>query len=418
MFKFAHLSDCHIGANRDPVLENLELSAFNKALDICVQEKVDFILITGDLFHANIPDMHITNEAVKKMREIKDRGIPIYVIYGSHDYSPNETSMIDVLDSAGLIKKIVKGEVVEDWLKLEFFIDPKTKAKLTGISARKIGLEKGYFEILDRESLERETGFKIFAFHSAISELKPEYLVQMDSIPVSLLPKGFDYYAGGHIHQCCEASLPEYERIVYPGALFAGYPRDLEQSAKGVKRGFFIVSFEDEVKDVRFKEVSVTHYVYFEYDVSNKNSTQAKKDLLGKLNDLQVEDKLVVIKIKGELSGGKTSDISTSEIRNVLIKNGAIYVSINRYGLTSREYTAIKVAGEDISTIEERLFRENIGVVNVSKKGLKGEEGTRLALDLLKVLRQEQKMNELKKDYMERIQRMVLDVLGLEEVVK
>jgi DNA repair exonuclease SbcCD nuclease subunit len=418
MYKFAHLSDCHLGANRDPVLENLELAAFNRALDLCIQEKVDFILIAGDLFHANIPDMYVTNEAVKKMREINDKGIPIYVIYGSHDYSPNETSMIDVLDSAGIIKKIVKGEVIEDKLKLEFFIDPKTKAKLTGISARKIGLEKSYFEILDHESLEKEDGFKIFAFHSAVSELKPEYLGQMESIPVSFLPKGFNYYAGGHIHQRCEASLPGYERIVYPGVLFAGYPRDLEQSAKDMKRGFFIVSFENELKDVVFKEVSVAQYVHFEYDVSNKNSTQAKKDLLEKLNDLQVENKLVVLKIKGELSGGKTSDISTSEIRNLLIKNGAIYVSINRYGLTSREYMAIKVAGEDVSTIEERLFRENIGAINVSKKELKGEEGTRLALDLLKVLRQEQKLNESKKDYTERIQRMVLGVLGLKEGVK
>ena len=112
MFKFAHLADCHIGANRDPVLEKLELAAFSKAMETCVQERVDFVLIAGDLFHANLPDMHVANEAVKKMKEVKDAGIPIYVIYGSHDYSPNATSIIDILDSTGLIKKVVKGEVV------------------------------------------------------------------------------------------------------------------------------------------------------------------------------------------------------------------------------------------------------------------------------------------------------------------
>ncbi|MGQ9782348.1 MAG: metallophosphoesterase family protein, partial [Nitrososphaeria archaeon] len=213
-----------------------------------MKEKVDFIIISGDLFHVNIPDMGVTNEAVKKMREVRDSGIPIYVIYGSHDYSPNETSMVDVLDSAGLIKKIVKGKVEEDRLKLEFFVDTKTGAKLCGISARKIGLEKNYFEILDRESLEKERGFKIFAFHSAITELKPDYLVGMESIPVSFLPQDFDYYAGGHIHQHVENKLLGYERIVYPGPLFAGYPRDFELSAKGEKRGFYIVSFDEKVK--------------------------------------------------------------------------------------------------------------------------------------------------------------------------
>jgi len=418
VYKFAHISDCHIGANREPALESLELAAFAKALDICIQEKVDFILITGDLFHANIPDMRAANEAVKKMKEVRDKGIPIYVIYGSHDYSPNQTSMIDILDSAGLIKKIVKGKVVEGKLKLEFFEDPKTKAKLTGISARKVGLEKNYFEILDRETLEKERGFRIFAFHSAVSELKPEFLAEMEAIPVSFLPKGFEYYAGGHIHQYCEAGFPNYERIAYPGTLFAGYPRDFEQSAKGVKRGFLIVYFEDKVKDVRFHEVKVCDYVYFEYDVSNKNSVQARTDLLEKLGKLDVQGKLVIVKVKGELSGGKTSDISASEIRSRLIEKGAINVIVNRYGLTSKEYAAIKVMGEDIQTIENKLLRENIGKVKVSNEELKGEKGAKLASDLLRILRQEQKLSESKKDYTERIQKMAVEILGLEEVFK
>lgn len=415
MHKFAHLADCHLGANREPVLQSLELTAFKSTLDKCMKESVDFIVISGDLFHVNIPDMGVANEAVKKMKEVRDSGIPIYVIYGSHDYSPNETSMVDVLDSAGLIKKIVKGSVEEDRLRLEFFIDPKTGAKLTGISARKIGLEKSYFEILDRESLENETGFKIFAFHSAITELKPEYLVGMESIPVSFLPKGFDYYAGGHIHQHIENTLPGYERIVYPGPIFAGYPRDFELSAKGEKRGFYIVSFDEKVRRVEFVEIPVCDSVYIEYDASNKNSTQAQKEILEKLQKVNVENKLVVLKIRGELSGGRTSDISLTQLRNVLIQKGAIYVSINRYGLTSKEYAMVRVMGEDVSTIERKLFIENIGTVKVSNEVLRGEKGASLAIDLLKVLRQEQKLNEAKKDYEERIRRDALEVLQLKE---
>ena len=243
MFKFAHLADCHIGANRGPVLEQLELRAFGKAMDVCMWERVDFVLISGDLFHANLPDMFVANEAVKKMKEVRDAGIPIYVIYGSHDYSPNGTSIIDILDSTGLVKKVVKGEDVDGKLRLEVFTDPKTGAKLVGISGRKAGLERNYFEMLDRESLEKEQGFKIFAFHSAISELKPEFLAQMESIPVSLLPKGFDYYASGHVHQRTESGFAGYARVVFPGALFGGYSRDLEDSAKGEKTGFLHCEF-------------------------------------------------------------------------------------------------------------------------------------------------------------------------------
>ena len=413
MFKFAHLGDCHIGANRDPVLEKLELDAFNKTMDICIQEKVDFVLIAGDLFHSNLPDMHVTNEAVKKMKEAKDAGIPIYVIYGSHDYSPNGTSIIDILDSTGLIKKIVKGENVDGKIRLEVFTDSKTNAKLVGISARKAGLERNYFEILDTEYLEKQQGFKIFAFHSAISELKPTILAQMESIPVSLLPKDFDYYAGGHIHTKTESGFPNRERVVFPGTLFAGYSRDLEDSARGEKRGFYIVTFNNKVTEVKFHEVAVCKYEYFEFDVTNKNSLQAKKELFEKLAKVEATGKIIIIKIKGELSGGKTSEISSSEIRDRLKESGALDVITNRYGLTSKEYLAVQVMGEDIPTIENRLLRENVGTVKVSIEELKADKGAKLAMDLLKILRQEQKLNETKKDYEEHIQKQARTALNL-----
>ena len=417
MFKFAHIADCHIGANRDQTLRYLELSAFRTAIDRCIEEKVNFILITGDLFHVNVPDMGAANEAVKKLREAKEAGIEIYAIYGSHDYSPNETSMIDVLDSAGLIRKVTRGRMVEGKLRLEFITDPGTGAKLAGLSARKRGIERDFFELLDREALEREKGFKVFAFHSALTELKPGYLARMESIPLSLLPRGFDYYAGGHIHQHLLAQMPGYGKIGYPGPLFAGYPRDLELSARGEKRGFYIVYFEEGVKDVRFVEIPVCQYVYVEYDANGKNSAEAQRELLERLAELDVEDKLVVLRIKGELSGGKTSDISSARIRSLLAEKGALYVSINRFALTSKEYVSMRVSGEDATTIENRLFRENVGAVKVSNSALKGEAGAKLAMELLKVLRQPQKLNEAKKDYEGRILREAVEALQLREVL-
>ena len=71
-----------------------------------------------------------------------------------------------------------------------------------------------------KEALEKEEGFKIFMFHTALTELKPKELDKMDSAPVSFLPRNFDYYAGGHVHIVKEASLDGYKNIVYPGPLF------------------------------------------------------------------------------------------------------------------------------------------------------------------------------------------------------
>ena len=418
LYKFAHIADCHIGANRDPSLQELELATLSKALEECITRKVDFIVISGDIFHSNIPNLTSVNEATKKFKEVCDEGIPIYVVYGSHDYSPNESSIVDVLDSAGLFIKLVKAKVEDEKLKLDFTIDEKTGAKLTGLSARTGGLEERYYKMLDRDSLEKEKGFKIFVFHSALTEFKPEFLANMASIPISYLPKGFDYYAGGHIHQRIEKEWPGYGKIVYPGPLFAGYPRDLEQSALGEKRGFYIISFDEEVRSIDFIELDICEYSYFEYDATGKNSKKAQIELMEKVSEIPAKDKVVLLKIKGELSGGKTSDINFSQLKNLLLQNGAKFVSINRFGLTSKEYASIKVSGGDISEIENRLFKENIGSVKVSVSQLKGEKGFRLASELLKVLRQGRKGKEMKGDYESRIIEQAIEVLQLKEAFK
>ena len=98
MFKFAHLADIHLGANRNPILETMEIEKFNRAMNKCMEEKVDFILICGDLFHIGIPDMSIVKNCVLKLKELYDQGIPVYVIFGSHDYNPNVDSIVDILE--------------------------------------------------------------------------------------------------------------------------------------------------------------------------------------------------------------------------------------------------------------------------------------------------------------------------------
>ncbi len=416
MHKFAHIADCHIGHQTHPTLQKLELRALRVAMEKCVEEKVDFVLVSGDLFHVNIPDLSAVNESVKIMRDVRDHGIPIYVIYGSHDFSPNNASIIEVLASTGLLTKVVKVAEDPEKLKLEFTIDPKTGAKIAGISGRKRGIEKHYLEFLDRESLEREEGFKIFAFHSGIDELKPDFLSEMESMPISLLPKGFDYYAGGHVHKNIIEDVEGYGKVVYPGPLFAGHPQDMERTAKkGEERGFCIVEFDDKVRSVKFEKLHLCEFVYFPFDASNKNATQVQEDLAGKLNDLDVEGKVVIMKIKGELSAGKTSDINFTQLRKILGDNGAVFVGLNRYSLKSKEFASMNVAGENIQEIEEKLLQENIGNVKLSSKELMGERGYKLAKELLEELKDDQKFGESKGDYQARILQRAIEIMNLGE---
>jgi len=117
------------------------------------------------------------------------------------------------------------------------------------------------------------------------------------------------------------------------------------------------------------------------------------------------------------MSSGKTSDADFQHLKTILRENGALEVLPNYQKLTSKEYSQIQVSGQDISGIEERLFRENIGTVKVSNMKLKGESGIKLSRELLSVLREGRNENESKNVYEPRIVQRAIDVLDLREAL-
>jgi hypothetical protein len=414
---FAHLSDIHIGAFRHPVLQDLALKTFATAMDICIQRAVDFIIISGDLFDSNLPDMTLANAAVKKVRDVTEKGIQFYVVYGSHDFSPTQTSIVDLIESAGLFTKVTKGKIAEGKLQLEFQVDDRTKVKLCGISGRRLGIEREYYNILDRGSLEKEQGFKIFVMHGAVSEYKPKYAAE--SIPISSLPRNFAYYAGGHIHEKLISNEYGYN-LAYPGTPFGADYRDLETTAKGQERGFFIVNFSTKVDKIDFVPLSSCTYELLEYDANGKTAAKVQEDLL-KLAEKGVRsgDQLALLKVTGEMSGGKTSEIDFQRISKMLRGSGALEVLLNYQRLTSKEYSAVRVAsmGEEVHKIEERLFRENIGTVRVTNPKLKGDAGIQISRELLAVLKQAKKENETKGSHEARTINAATETLGLKEAL-
>ncbi|MDI3484034.1 MAG: repair protein SbcD/Mre11 [Methanobacteriaceae archaeon] len=410
MYKFAHLADCHLGAHRYTELKRIELESFKEAIKESVNSKVDFIVISGDFFHSNIPNMEVVKEAAKVLKDLKEAEIPVYVCYGSHDYSPTRTSMIDVLESAGLLKRVDNIRRGEKGYTLDFIKDPVTGAKLTGISARRMSMEIEQFKYLNKESLESEEGFKIFLFHSAITELKPAYLSEMESIPLSLFPRGFDYYAGGHLHERIEKYEEDYGLIVYPGPLLGSYATDLEANAKGKERGFYIVEFDDTIKGVSFLPLDLVEYEYFGYDVTGKSSQEAMDDIISELQVYDVDGKVVMVKIWGELSSGKTAEIDPLRIRDLLVEMGALHVNINRHGLRRHERRRIRIKVENIPQVERTLFKENRENLDVLR-----ECDVDVAMELLNVLRRDREPNERKVDYEDGLFRDALQTLSIDK---
>ncbi|MBP0134071.1 MAG: DNA repair exonuclease [Nitrosarchaeum sp.] len=413
--RFAHLSDIHLGFQKHEALQKVEQQVFEKIFDECISRKVDFILIPGDLFHVNIPEMRVQKFAFAKFRQIYDAGIPVYVVYGSHDFSPVSNSVIDLLAEVGYITKVTRATSLENnKIKLGFLLDKKTGVKIAGLSGLKVGKDREYYEKLDSESLEAESGFKIFLFHGGISEMKTDSGMDGENMPLSLLPRNFDYYAGGHMHKFNAQKFENYENIVYSGTPFAGYHTDLEENAKGQKRGFVLVEFEEKIKNIEFVEIGNTNYKIIEINAENRIAESVNKELQDKIRAIDPAQQVVIIKVRGEMTKGKTADVDVSTIRDEVNQKGALVVNINKNQLSSKEYSITEAKGANREEIITNVFAENIGQLRFEQQNLIGEQGIQLAKKLLAGLVLQKLENEKSADYISRIKENAFGILGVD----
>ena len=163
--KFAHLADCHVGAWREPALRVLTEQAFSHAINICITERVDFVIIAGDLFHTALPPMDGVKTVFRALKRLHDAHIPLYFITGSHDYSPTGKTMLDLIEEAGIGRNLFRGTVTDGRLRLTWTLDEKTGVKLTGILGRANQLDQALYSQIDRDALEHESGARVICCH-------------------------------------------------------------------------------------------------------------------------------------------------------------------------------------------------------------------------------------------------------------
>ncbi len=400
--KFAHLADVHLGGWREPKLRDANTRSFCAIIDKCIAEKVDFALISGDFFNTALPSMDCLKTGVQKLKQLKDNNIPVYIIPGSHDFSPSGKTMIDVLEHAGLAVNVARGEVIDGKLKLKFTIDAKTGAKITGLFGKKGGLEKHYYYELIKEHLEAEKGFKIFMFHSPIAELKPAELAGMDAMPISLLPQGFDYYAGGHVHVVQHEKLKEYPNVVYPGPAFPNNFSEIEK----LECGSFVIWDNGAI---RHEKIRLHPVVKISIDANHKTSAAVSAEIQEQLNRHDFKNAIVLMHIEGMLSNGKPNDIDFPNILSQCSNKGAYVTLKNTHQLESKEFEEIKVSTASIEDLEHTLIKEHAGQLKI----MPAEKEITLAKELMRALSAEKDEGERVADFEKRISSDVDRLLGL-----
>ncbi|MDA1196688.1 MAG: exonuclease SbcCD subunit D [Nanoarchaeota archaeon] len=393
--KFAHMADCHLGGWRDDKLTELGQQSFEKAMDICLQKQVDFVIIAGDLFNTAIPPIDSTKHCVNQLKRLQNENIPVYCIAGSHDFSPSGKTMLDVLEGAGLLINVGKGQEAEGNLILNFTTDKKTGVKLTGIPGKRAGLDKTYYEQLDR-AIEQEPGYKIFLFHCVIDELKTKKFEKVDGMSTSLMPKNFDYYAGGHVHIVKKQSIEGYKQVVYPGPLFPNNFSELEELKQG---GFYIV--EDD--QLTFEPVQIKKVESLEIDANQKSPEEITQEIKDASTKIDATNAIITIRIAGTLQSGKPSDIDLKKIYEELYNNKAHMVMKNTNAVKTKDYEEIKIEAASIETVEENLIREHASQSNL--KTVPKEQLANFTKGLMQVLQTDKEEGEKVNDFEMRVKR-------------
>ena len=392
--KFAHLADCHLGSWKDVALQKVSSESFVKAIDISIAERVDFVLICGDLFNTALPPVESIKTAVEQLKRLHDIGIRVYCIAGSHDYSPSGKTILDVIESAGLCINVSRAEAANGKLRLKFTED-KTGVKLAGILGKRGGLDKVLYESIEKHTLNVE-GDKIFLFHGALAELKPKDM-EIDAMSISLLPAGFNYYAGGHVHITHNYKFFD-SLIVYPGPTFPNSFSELEK----LKHGNFCIVEDWKVRNI---ELKIRDAVSIVIDCNGKNASQCESELLSRLTNTSVSGAIILLRMHGMLTDGKITDIPFNAIVNNTVKRGAYAVLKNTNQLRTYQMQKPQMKSKTPEEIETDVLTANIkpdAVVNI--------EMAKLLIQKLNIQKGD---GETNLTFEKRIQNQIDEMLGI-----
>lgn len=233
MTKFLHVADVHLGFDRyDSKERTLDFyKAFRDVLQkYAIAERVDFVVIAGDLFEYRHLQPNILNHAKVCLQDLATAGIPVIAIEGNHDNCPYgiTTSWLRYLaESYQLIllepDRAETGETIflpwDDAEKRGGYIDLPCGVRVIGSQWYGASAPGAIAQLAAAvEQLPTPTGQTVMLFHHGLEGQIARYqgaLRYSDLIP--LKTAGVNYLALGHIHK----NYAEQGWVFNPGSIEA-----------------------------------------------------------------------------------------------------------------------------------------------------------------------------------------------------
>lgn len=293
--RFIHTADIHLdsplrglSAYQDAPAEQLRgatREAFRQLITLAIDERVDFIVIAGDLYDGDWPDFNTGLFFCAEMGRLQRAGIPAFVLFGNHDAESHMTRALRLPDNV----RCFSAKASETHL-----IEP-LKVALHG---RSFKLRETTENLVQGYGAPLRGYFNIGVLHTA---LQGGYSGHANYAPCSLdelHAKGYDYWALGHVHEYKLWAEPS--TICFPGNLQG---RSIRETGR---RGAVMVTVgEDHRPRVERLFIDVLRWEHLLVDLSDCDNLDAvgiatSRQLVGLLEcDAQVP-RAVRVSLQGE----------------------------------------------------------------------------------------------------------------------
>lgn len=327
--KFIHTADIHLAKElscNNSEVDQLEKifsqageKAFKNLINLAITEKIDFIIIAGDLYDREARSISSSRFFLKQSEHLKQEGIEVFVISGNHDPAGVEQEVFQLPTNVHYFSS--QEAEVFDYQK-----QGKLAARIIGQSYKqKFESRKMY----NYYTAPDQSVFNIALLHTALTKNNNRY------VPATkkelLHKKEIDYWALGHLHQYQE--INNKPDIYFPGTLQAH--NISEQGNKGA----LLVKVDSNLNS-KVNFVSLAPVIFKELEVDLElgqkelnNISQLQQLITKKIFDLKINIKkqnkkmrykveavIVRLVIKGRTQLHKYVENNKEELAETLLK--------------------------------------------------------------------------------------------------
>ncbi len=395
-FCFVHAADLHLGYtqyNLDVRREDFN-TVFQELVDKTIELKPDFMIIAGDIFEHARPSNVTLETAITNFRRLRDAEIPVLTVDGSHDSAPNVITgtILNPLDSAGLIRYLPRHEGAS-WRNESCYV-----LGIPNFRTRRKTEEELPAFLQQNKPTPDPSLFNILVFHMAldIPALKPPQM-EAEARP-ELLPDGFNYYAGGHIHTPYKSSFKK-RLLVYSGCTETVNYEDAE-----TEKGFYHVEVNDKgvPKLNRIKLETPRRFIILNRDYTGLTAAKITETVAQLVKEADETGAVVVPILRGVLPPEvERTEIDLAKIRSSAEKALLVHPVLRLRESEVSEEVIRSIFEGGMKDLKTKAFEYFFEIFTERYAREEAEKIARLAVDLIGLLaeKQETKVKEALEEF-------------------